>query len=81
MVLRLLAEMEIGDHCVFGAHVGMENEILSVGTSDINGTDARGYLSTMLIRRKPVESRPMATASASNQEPARKARLTKETPA
>jgi len=81
MVLRLLAEMEIGDHCVFGAHVGMENEILSVGTSDINGTDARGYLSTMLIRRKPVESRPMATASASNQEPVSKAGLTKETAA
>ena len=81
MVLRLLAEMEIGDHCVFGAHVGMENEILSVGISDINGTDANGYLSTMLIRRKPVESRPTATTSASNQKPASKAGVTKETPA
>jgi precorrin-2/cobalt-factor-2 C20-methyltransferase len=68
MVLRLLTEMEIGDHCVFGAHVGMENEILSVGISDINGTDARGYLSTMLIRKKPVESRHLITASVDNQE-------------
>jgi precorrin-2/cobalt-factor-2 C20-methyltransferase len=62
MVLRLIAEMEIGDHCVFGAHVGMENEILSVGISDLNGTDASGYLSTMLIRRKPVETRNVVTA-------------------
>jgi precorrin-2/cobalt-factor-2 C20-methyltransferase len=81
MVLRLLAEMEIGDHCVFGAHVGMDNEVVSVGTSEINGTDARGYLSTMLIRRKPVESRQIPAASASHQEPATKSKLTKETPA
>lgn len=79
MVLRLLAEMEIGDHCVFGAYVGMENEVLSVGTSDINGTDARGYLSTMLIRRKPMESWQVAAAIASNQEPAAKSGLTKKT--
>jgi precorrin-2/cobalt-factor-2 C20-methyltransferase len=69
MVLRLIAEMEIGDHCVFGAHVGMENEILRVGISDLNVTDASGYLSTLLIRRKPVDSRHPTAASADKREP------------
>ena len=69
MLLRLLAEMEIGDHCVFGAHLGTENETLSVGISDFNPTDASGYLSTMLIRRKPVEPRQTGTAIAGNRQP------------
>ncbi|MBV8099038.1 MAG: precorrin-2 C(20)-methyltransferase [Verrucomicrobia bacterium] len=68
MVLRLLSEMEIDDHCVFGAQVGMENEILRFGTSEMNAADASGYLSTMLIRRKPIESRHMVTATADIQE-------------
>jgi precorrin-2/cobalt-factor-2 C20-methyltransferase len=68
MVLRLLSEMEIDDHCVFGSHVGMESEILRSGTSEMNGTHTSGYLSTMLIRRKPIESRHMVTATADIQE-------------
>jgi precorrin-2/cobalt-factor-2 C20-methyltransferase len=68
MLLRLLAEMEIGDHCVFGAHLGTENEILSVGISDFNPSEASGYLSTMLIRRKPFEPRQTATATAGNRQ-------------
>jgi precorrin-2/cobalt-factor-2 C20-methyltransferase len=70
MLLRLLAEMEIGDHCVFGAHLGTENEILSVGISDFNPTEASGYLSTMLIRRKPFEPRQTASAIAGNRQAA-----------
>jgi precorrin-2/cobalt-factor-2 C20-methyltransferase len=81
MVLRLITEMEIGDHCVFGAHVGMENEILSVGISDINGTDTSGYLSTMLIRRKPVDFRHPTAASADNQEPVANPQLVSKTSA
>lgn len=81
MVLRLLTEMEIGDHCVFGAHIGMENEILSVGISDIDGPDASGYLSTMLIRRKPVESRQPSVASADRQDPVANRVLRKKRPA
>ena len=81
MVLRLLTEMEIGDHCVFGAHIGMENEVLSVGISDIDGTDASGYLSTMLIRRKPVESRQPSVASADRQNPVANRVLLKKRPA
>jgi precorrin-2/cobalt-factor-2 C20-methyltransferase len=69
MVLRLITEMEIGDRCVFGAHIGMENETLRIGISDINATDASGYLSTILIRRKPVEFRHPMAVSADNQEP------------
>jgi precorrin-2/cobalt-factor-2 C20-methyltransferase len=70
MVLRLLAEMEIGDHCVFGAYVGTQNEIIHLGIADIKVSEATGYLATMLIRRKPGESRQTVAAMASNQEPA-----------
>ena len=80
MVLRLLTEMEIGDHCVFGAHVGMENQILSVGISDIDVTDASGYLSTMLIRRKPGESRQPSVASGDKQHPVVNRELRKKRP-
>ena len=55
-VLQLLEDMEIGDQCSFGAHVGMENEVVSIGISDLTKTNS-GYLSTMLIRKKPAESR------------------------
>jgi precorrin-2/cobalt-factor-2 C20-methyltransferase len=81
MLLRLLSEMEIGDHCVFGAHVGTENETLSVGTSDINPAEASGYLSTMLIRRKPFESRRPAAGSADKQESVVNRGSLKKTPA
>jgi precorrin-2/cobalt-factor-2 C20-methyltransferase len=67
MLLRLLSEMEIGDHCVFGARVGTENETVSIGTSDINPAEASGYLSTMLIRRKPLEARQTASRTAGKQ--------------
>jgi precorrin-2/cobalt-factor-2 C20-methyltransferase len=119
-VLQLLNEMEIGDHCAFGAHIGMENEVVSIGISGLsehlrprwaerdfekasenpdNGgiaslgsfggnsgnpgfppTDREdvmpsavgrrsgekkppGYLSTMLIRKKPAEPRQPITAA------------------
>jgi precorrin-2/cobalt-factor-2 C20-methyltransferase len=67
MVLRLLSEMEIGDHCIFGAHVGTDNEMVAIGTSDINPVEASGYLSTMLIRRKPLEARQTTTRTAGKQ--------------
>jgi precorrin-2/cobalt-factor-2 C20-methyltransferase len=96
-VLQLLDEMAIGEHCAFGAHVGMANEVVSVGISglreqlqphraagdsamELSNTPTRqhsitpasrgrgrfevpreknlpGYLSTMLIRKKPTEPR------------------------
>jgi precorrin-2/cobalt-factor-2 C20-methyltransferase len=68
-VLQLLEDMEIGDHCAFGAHVGMENEVLSVRISDLSKTNPAGYLSTMLIRKKPAEPRQPATDAGQNQQP------------
>jgi precorrin-2/cobalt-factor-2 C20-methyltransferase len=127
-VLQLLGDMEIGEHCAFGAHVGMANEFLSVGISGLSehlqpncagcssdvaigsprtggiasprssggnsetpgflptdredaipptrGLSARrpdeknlpGYLSTMLIRKRPVEPRQPPTAAERNQQ-------------
>jgi precorrin-2/cobalt-factor-2 C20-methyltransferase len=55
-VLRLLREMGIGEHCVFGNHVGMRDEKVCVGVDEMNPGEA-GYLSTMLIRKNaPPES-------------------------
>jgi precorrin-2/cobalt-factor-2 C20-methyltransferase len=56
-VLALLDDMGIGNYCAFGAHIGMEDEIVSVGISGLSKADPIGYLSTMLIRKKPVEQR------------------------
>ena len=56
-VLALLDDMAIGKYCAFGAHIGMEDEIVSVGISGLSKANPTGYLSTMLIRKKPVEQR------------------------
>jgi precorrin-2/cobalt-factor-2 C20-methyltransferase len=56
-VLALLDDMAIGNCCAFGTHIGMEDEIVSVGISGLSKADPIGYLSTMLIRKKPVEQR------------------------
>ncbi|HKM58200.1 MAG TPA: precorrin-2 C(20)-methyltransferase [Chthoniobacterales bacterium] len=56
-VLALLDDMAIGNYCAFGAHIGMEDEIVSVGISGLSKANPTGYLSTMLIRKKPVEQR------------------------
>jgi precorrin-2/cobalt-factor-2 C20-methyltransferase len=56
-VLRLLREMGIAEHCVFGNHVGMPDERIYVPVDQINAEEAGGYLSTMLIRKSaPPES-------------------------
>ena len=68
-VLQLLAGMEIDDHCAFGARVGMENEVLSVGISDLSKSNPAGYLSTMLIRKKPAEPRQPVTDAGQAQQP------------
>jgi precorrin-2/cobalt-factor-2 C20-methyltransferase len=56
-VLALLDDMAIGNYCAFGAHIGMEDEIVSAGISELGKANPTGYLSTMLIRKKPVEQR------------------------
>jgi precorrin-2/cobalt-factor-2 C20-methyltransferase len=51
-VLRLLREMEIAEHCVFGHHVGMADERLCIPVGGMEAEHVNGYLSTMLIRKK-----------------------------
>ena len=50
-VLRLVREMEIAEHCVFGHHVGMADEKLCMPVGEMETEPANGYLSTMLIRK------------------------------
>jgi precorrin-2/cobalt-factor-2 C20-methyltransferase len=50
-VLRLIREMEIAEHCVFGHHVGMADEKLSMPVGEMEAETANGYLSTILIRK------------------------------
>jgi precorrin-2/cobalt-factor-2 C20-methyltransferase len=56
-VFRLLREMEIAEHCVFGNHVGMADERLGVPAGGMETEKASGYLSTMLIRKNAVARR------------------------
>jgi precorrin-2/cobalt-factor-2 C20-methyltransferase len=56
-VLRLLREMEMAEHCVFGHHVGMADERLCVPVGGMEEQKANGYLSTMLIRKSAVTKR------------------------
>jgi precorrin-2/cobalt-factor-2 C20-methyltransferase len=50
-VLRLVKEMDIAEHCVFGRHVGMADEKLCMPVGGMEPESANGYLSTMLIRK------------------------------
>jgi precorrin-2/cobalt-factor-2 C20-methyltransferase len=50
-VLRLVKEMDIAEHCVFGCHVGMAGEKLCMPVGEMKAEKANGYLSTMLIRK------------------------------
>jgi precorrin-2/cobalt-factor-2 C20-methyltransferase len=56
-VLRLVREMEIAEHCVFGHHVGMADERLSMPVDGMEEEKANGYLSTMLIRKNAAARR------------------------
>jgi precorrin-2/cobalt-factor-2 C20-methyltransferase len=51
-VLRLLQEMGIMEHSVFGSHVGTPDEKICVPVGEIEVENANGYLSTMLIRKR-----------------------------
>ena len=51
VVLRLLHEMGIAEHAVFGSHVGMPDEKVCVPVARMEAENANGYLSTMLIRK------------------------------
>jgi precorrin-2/cobalt-factor-2 C20-methyltransferase len=55
-ILRLVREMDIAEHCVFGHHVGMADEKLCIPLGRMEAANANGYLSTMLIRKNALES-------------------------
>jgi len=53
-VLELLRSMDISRHCVFGSRIGLSGEHLSDDLDRLNQEESLGYLSTMLIRTKPL---------------------------
>jgi precorrin-2/cobalt-factor-2 C20-methyltransferase len=62
VVLHLVREMAIAEHCVFGYHVGMADEKLSMPVDGMEAEKTSGYLSTMLIRKNTV-ARPLITGA------------------
>lgn len=56
-VLALLRDMGIAEHCAFARRIGLEDEMLADGVSDLCATSAMGYLATLLIRKIPRERR------------------------
>lgn len=56
-VLALLAEMGISGHCAFARRIGLPGEVLCPRVDRLDPADAEGYLSTLLIRRTPRETR------------------------
>lgn len=56
-VLTLLRKMGIAEHCAFARRIGLADEMLADGVSDLNATEAMGYLATLLIRKTPQERR------------------------
>jgi precorrin-2/cobalt-factor-2 C20-methyltransferase len=56
-VLELLREMGIAGHCAFARRIGLQGELLAADVSDLNATEAMGYLATLLIRKTPREKR------------------------
>lgn len=57
MVLQLLKEMGIAQHCAFARRIGLPGEVLCNDVSTLNAEEASGYLATMLIRRTAREKR------------------------
>lgn len=55
--LGLLREMRIANHCAFGSHIGMTDEILYGNVADMDPNKSAGYLSTLLIRKSVAKFR------------------------
>ncbi|MGZ5585324.1 MAG: precorrin-2 C(20)-methyltransferase [Methylobacter sp.] len=60
-VLALLREMGIAEHCAFARRIGLADEMLADGVSNLCATSAMGYLATLLIRKTPRERRHTCT--------------------
>jgi precorrin-2/cobalt-factor-2 C20-methyltransferase len=57
MVLRLLREMDIGEHCALASRIGLPGERLCDDVGGLPDDTSLGYLSTLLIRRTRREKR------------------------
>jgi precorrin-2/cobalt-factor-2 C20-methyltransferase len=57
MVLQVLSEMGISEHCALAARIGLPGETLCADLSTLPDNESLGYLSTMLIRRTARERR------------------------
>lgn len=52
-VRKLLLEMNIASNCVLGKRIGLDNEILTNNLTGLNVDEKPGYLSVLIIRKKP----------------------------
>jgi precorrin-2/cobalt-factor-2 C20-methyltransferase len=57
MVLQVVRDMGISQHCALAARIGLPGEALCDDLSTLGEPTSLGYLSTMLIRRTPREQR------------------------
>lgn len=57
MVLRLIREMDIGQHCAMASRIGLPGEVLCEDLRALSDDTSLGYLSTLLIRRTGRERR------------------------
>ena len=57
MVLEILRQMGISEHCALAARIGLPGETLCDDLGALPETDSLGYLSTLLIRRTARERR------------------------
>lgn len=57
MVLQVLRDMGISEHCALAARIGLPGETLCDDVSTLAESAPLGYLSTMLIRRAPRKRR------------------------
>ncbi len=57
MVLQLLREMGISEHCVLASRIGLPGETLCDDIGSLPDDASLGYLSTLLIRRTAREKR------------------------
>lgn len=62
-VLGLLKQLGIAELCVFGTHVGMNDQFIKRGVHDLAADQSLGYLSTMLIRKNPILKRHTSNPS------------------
>ncbi|MHB8346044.1 MAG: precorrin-2 C(20)-methyltransferase [Acidiferrobacterales bacterium] len=56
-VLELLGKMEIAQQCALASRIGLPGEVVCGDLTQLPAVESLGYLSTMLIRRIPMERR------------------------